>query len=211
MTTAAKTIFESMKRIVKAPGYPLLQNYKNDFYQHDLSLLLQRWSPKSRAIWVVTPNGTHLNFIGHHAKQIESVEASLSTGYANFEIYLLSEKGVTAISREHALDEARRLDFFVKSQSLLNKAGEKLATFQIEPCGQAYRNQTCVHFTSAPAINKDALVRSALIEIAIQETILACASLFSGVERVTLDGEAIFRSSVMATQEIEDTSLFALV
>ena len=26
MTTAAKTIFESMKRIVEAPGYPLLQS-----------------------------------------------------------------------------------------------------------------------------------------------------------------------------------------
>ena len=116
MTTAAKTIFESMKRIVEAPGYPLLQSYKDDFYKHDLSLLLQRWSSKSRAIWVVTPNGTHLNFIGHHAKQIESVEASLTTGYANIEIYLLSGKGVTAISRERALAEARHLDFFVKGQ-----------------------------------------------------------------------------------------------
>ena len=140
MTTTAKTIFESMKRIVEAPGYPLLRSYKDDFYKHDLSLLLQRWSSKARAIWVVTPNGTHLNFIGHHAKQIESVEASLSTGYANFEIYLLCEKGVTAISRERALAEARHLDFFVKGKSLLNEAGEKLATFEIEPCGQAYRN-----------------------------------------------------------------------
>ena len=211
MTTTAKTIFESMKRIVEAPGYPLLQSYKDDFYKHDLSLLLQRWSSKSRAIWVVTPNGTHLNFIGHHAKQIESVEASLSTGYANFEIYLLSEKGVTAISRERALTEARHLDFLVKGQSLLDKAGEKLATFEIEPFGPKHRNRTCVHFTSVPGINKNGLLPSALMEIAIQETIVACSSLFSGAELVTLDGEAIFGNSVMATQEIEDTSLFALV
>ena len=200
MTTAAKTIFESMKRIVEAPGYPLLRSYKDDFYKHDLSLLLQRWSSKSRAIWVVTPNGTHLNFIGHHAKQIESVEASLSTGYANFEIYLLSEKGVTAISRERALTEARHLDFLVKGQSLLDKAGEKLATFEIEPCGQAYRNRTCVHFTSTPAFNQNAFVLSALIEVAIQETIVACSSLFSGVELVTLDGDAICGNSVIAAE-----------
>lgn len=211
MTTAAQTIFESMKRIVEAPGYPLLQSYKDDFYKHDLAQLLRGWSSKSRAIWVVTPNGTYLNFVGHHAKQIESVEASLSTGYANFEIYLLSEKGVTAISRERALDEARRLDFLVKGHSLLNQAGEKLATFEIEPCGQAYRNRTCVHFTSGPAIRKDAFVLSALIEIAIQETILACSSLFSGVALVTLDGDVVFGNSLVAAQEIENSSLFALV
>ena len=167
MTTTAQSIFEAMKRIVEAPGYPLLQAYKDDFYKRDLEQLVARWNPKSRAIWVVTPNGTHLNFIGHHPKQIEGVQAAVDSGYRDIEIYLLSAKGATPVTRERAISEAQNLDFKVKDHCVFNKAGDKLAMFEIEPYGQMYRNRACVHFTSASPTSKDAFVLSALVEMAV--------------------------------------------
>ena len=197
MTTTAQSIFEAMKRIVEAPGYPLLQAYKDDFYKRDLEQLVARWNPKSRAIWVVTPNGTHLNFIGHHPKQIEGVQAAVDSGYRDIEIYLLSAKGATPVTRERAISEAQNLDFKVKDHCVFNKAGDKLAMFEIEPYGQMYRNRACVHFTSASPTSKDAFVLSALVEIAIQENIIACSSLFSGVTMITLDHDVVVGSCLV--------------
>ena len=108
MFITAQQIFAAMAAIVEAPGYPLLQSYKDDFYKRDLESLKCNWSAKARAIWVITPNGTHLNFIGHHLRQAEEVTASVHCGYANIDIFSLAPTGIKRITAAQAVEEAKK-------------------------------------------------------------------------------------------------------
>jgi hypothetical protein len=198
MKSKELAIFSAMRQIVEAPGYPLLQSYKDDFYKHDLEQLHKLWHTWARAIWVVTPNGTHLSFIGQHRKQIESVEAIVNTWYRDVEIYLLSDKGVTRITRERALQLAKDLDFKVQDGCVFGRTGDKLADMRIEPCCK--RNRFRVQFTSHPSLAKSAGSLAALAEIALNEVIDFNGSLFAGVSLITLDDDVIVGSTLVRVE-----------
>ena len=44
----AENVFAKMKAIVEQPGYPLLTNYKVDFYTYDRDQILREASPGAR-------------------------------------------------------------------------------------------------------------------------------------------------------------------
>lgn len=208
MQSKAPAIFNAMRQIVEAPGYPLLQSYKADFYKHDLEQLQKLWHSGARAVWVVTPNGTHLSFIGQHRKQIESVDAIVNTGYRDAEIYLLSDKGVKRINREIALEQARDLDYKVHDGSVFGRAGEKLAEMRIEPCRK--RNRVRVHFSSHLPLSRSAGTLAALSEIGLNEAIALNGSLFVAVSIITLDSDVIMGASLVPVDPPPQARSFVL-
>lgn len=203
MYLTAQQIHAAMAGIVEAPGYPLLQHYKDDFYKHDLQNLVNCWSVNARAIWVVTPNGTHLNFVGHHPRQIDEVDATLHTGYANFEIYLLQAKGITRITSERALAEAKKLDFHLKPGGHVTDAlGNTVAYMSITPTGSICRRTTNVHFEPGIAFTGSPTQLVALRNIAIQASISEVQTLFMAVERITV-GDALWTKTGLVKVQCE--------
>lgn len=190
MYKTASQIYEAIRAIVESDGYELLKNYKEDFYTHDRVGLDTYWSESSRAIWVVTPNGTHLNFVGHHKKQIDAVQASVSTGYSSTEVYLLNpEKGVVRITDKQATEEAKRLDYHLSGNMILGKDGGVLAYMSMDE-SRAIRNTARVHFEPAESYTGSKGQLSALNSIALYETIDRFQTLFVRVERITV-GDAL--------------------
>ena len=192
MFITAQQIFAAMSAIVEAPGYPLLQSYKDDFYKHDLESLQSNWSAQARAIWVVTPNGTHLNFIGHHQRQVEEVSASVHCGYANIEIFSLSLSCIKRITAAEAIAEAKKLDFLTHNGAHVTDAlGNTIAQMRITPTGNSCRRQTTVHYDPGLAFTGSPSQLVALRNIAIQASIVEVQTLFVAVERITI-GDALW-------------------
>ena len=192
MFITAQQIFAAMSAIVEAQGYPLLQSYKDDFYKRDLESLKCNWSAQARAIWVVTPNGTHLNFIGHHMRQVDEVSASVHSGYANVDIFSLTPSGIKRITAAQAIDEAKKLDFKIKhGEEITDSLGNTIAYMRISQTGNSCRRRTTVHYEPGLAFAGSPSQLVALGNIAIQASIEEVQTLFVAVERITV-GDALW-------------------
>lgn len=192
MFITAQQIFAAMSAIVEAPGYPLLQSYKDDFYKHDLESLKCNWSAKARAIWVVTPNGTHLNFIGHHKRQVDQVDASVHSGYANVDIFCLTPTGIKRVTAAQAIEEAKQLDFHIKNGAeVTDSLGNTIAYMRISQTGNSCRRLTTVHYEPGLAFTGSPSQLAALGSIAMQASIEEVQTLFVAVERITV-GDALW-------------------
>lgn len=195
MYSTANQIFSAMASIVEAPDYPLLKCYRNDFYEHDLAALQRNWSDQARAIWVVTPNGTHLNFIGRHERQIEEVQASVSCGYSQIDIFLLQPCGIKKITKNQAIDEARRLDYQTKADGRITDAADNLVAYMaIQRISNSRFPCTQVHFRPGSSYTASTSQLAALRDIAIQESIKITGTLFVSVQRVTV-GDALLTAT----------------
>lgn len=195
MFITANQIHAAMAAIVEAPGYPLLQAYKQDFYEYDLETLQQGWNVQSRAIWVVTPNGTHLNFVGQHERQVEEVSASVSCGYSQLDIFLLQPKGIKRITRSQAIDEAKRLEYKVKAGGHITDAlGNTIAYMSVHRMSDPRFQCTQVHFEPGLAYTASPSQLAALRSIALHESIAMVQTLFVRVQRVTV-GDALLTAT----------------
>lgn len=197
MHTTAAQIFDAMRQIVEAPGYPLLTSYKDDFYKHDHRCLLEGWGAKSRAIWVVTPNGTHFTFIGQHVRQLESVDAFVHCGYSQIEIYLLRPSGIKRITRSEALTEAKIFDFTLNKNEVIDAHGGSIAKMSIHTIGPLSR-RTNVHFDPGIAYTGSLSQLVALRNIAIEGSIHELQTLFTAVERITVGDSLLTDKGLIA-------------
>ena len=186
MLNTPEQIFSAMAEIVEAPGYPLLQHYKQDFYTHDKQLL-QSWHSDAKAIWVVTPNGTHLQFIGNHERQVEKVNAIVDTLYQHVDIFFLKPTGITRITKMQAVEEAKKLKFNVSPGGhVTNSHGALVATMSIHQIGDLRRRNTNVHYEPGIAFTGSSSQLAALRDIAIEASICEVQTLFMAVERITV-------------------------
>lgn len=207
MHITASQMHAAMAAIVEAPDYPLLQSYKQDFYKHDLESLRLNWTAQSRAIWVVTPNGTHLCFVGHHEHQIDHVDAAVHSGYEHIEIYLLRPSGIKRITRGQALDEARKLDFRVKAGGHVTDAlGNTVAYMSLGKGGDIRRRTTTVHFDPGLNYTGSPSHVAALRNIALHESIRAVQTLFVSIQRITI-GDALLTANGLINVPHQDNGL----
>ena len=44
MNHPSDSLFNAMRAVVEAPGYPLLRNYQQDFYKYDREILRSTWT-----------------------------------------------------------------------------------------------------------------------------------------------------------------------
>ncbi len=190
MYKTADDIFRAMCAIVEAPGYPLLKHYKDDLYTIDRELLASNWCEASRAIWVVTPNGTHLSFVGHHARQIDDVKAMIYCGYSQIEIYRLHARGIQRITAEQALEDAKKLDFQLKVNEVTDALGNTIAHMSSSQIGFMHNTKKRVHFEPGIAFTGSHSQLLALRIIANQASIVEARSLFVAVDFITV-GDAI--------------------
>jgi hypothetical protein len=60
MSHPSDVVFNNMRAVIEAPGFPLLVAYKNDFYKHDRHELRRTFSEEITYLWIVRDSGTHL-------------------------------------------------------------------------------------------------------------------------------------------------------
>lgn len=191
MYDTQEKIFCAMQAIVEAPGYQLLQHYKDDFYKLDKEKLERGWTAKSRAIWVVTPNGTHLTWIGQHRNQAQWVQATVNCGYKNIDIFLLSAKGIKRLNTQQAIDCAKETEVCIEGGSIRDKSGRLIATMHVNLSG-AQNTTATVHFDAAQGSDIHSKALQLLLRvIALEEAVVTHGSLFTKVSLITVDRHVI--------------------
>ena len=189
-----QAIFNAMRAVVEAPGYHLLQSYKNDFYMHDAKQIHDGFAVGVQYIWVVRENGTHLAQIGVHEKLNEHASAALSVALTSggaHEIYHLSAKGVRKVSHDEARSRLLSLEYLTDGQRVMDASGKTLATFTLERVAMERAQTGTVHFTVAANVQKSPAFLKALSQIALGEMVKSWASWFCFVQSVSIDGSDI--------------------
>jgi len=193
----AENVFAKMKAIVEQPGYPLLTNYKVDFYTYDRDQILREASPGARFLWVIRESGTHLQRIGVHNQSNEAAMAGIHAGKTSTklgcELYLIEGGWLKKINEVQAIAAINRMEFTIDGGNVHDAKGQILASIDIE----AYRkpmdanNYAKVDFqlnTNRSVSELKYAEVAALLTIAIDESISRCQSLFVRVQSVTIDG-----------------------
>lgn len=192
-----QTVFAAMKAIVEAPGYPLLQAYKEDFYKCDHAWLQHHEGAQGlRFLWFVRLYGSDMTALGIHKKVHERGLAILESNSGSpYKIYLVDGDSATVkeVSREAALVHLGKYDYDVKGR-VITRRGQQLASIEVEitPWSAGHEpkgNVTMKTFGSTP-LSQEALL--ALYKIATSEIVVTSGSLFTKVGEVTLNGVDLY-------------------
>lgn len=125
----AQRLFERMKSIIEADGYPLLKSYQSDFYVHDREFLDQTFHPGAEYLLVVRTSGTYIAPLGIHPKLQEFVECGLESEQP-FKVYHLSHHavgGVREVTVEKAMELLKRQRYEVRNDAVWRCASKHRA------------------------------------------------------------------------------------
>lgn len=194
---SAMAIFHAMTAIVEQPGYVYLQAYKEDFYKHDKTTILNELAKGARYLWVVHPNGTHLTRIGVHPRQNDwataTIESSLRATSLGAEIYLISTAGVRKLTEIEAMSEIRVWQYAVANNTVRDARGRLIGVFEVRKHSKSGdgNHYTNVVFQSAclPSLGKADLL--ALRDIGLSESTVVWQSLFVQTESLTINGHCV--------------------
>lgn len=187
MSHPSDILFARMCKVVEAPGYPLLQHYKQDLYKYDRQQLLETYTPEMTYLWVVREMGTHLFPLYIDPRVTNEAKAALHIQSGGQELYLLGPNGLKRIDRSRALDELDRFDYKVTSNSVM-KMGRVMATIDTRLVWDKSRLHGEVAYDSQlPFISLTARDRVALLRIALEQVINRSDSLFTPCKVVTFN------------------------
>lgn len=187
MSHPSDLLFARMREVVEAPGYHLLQHYKQDFYKYDRQQLLETYTPEMTYLWVVREMGTHLFPLYIDPRVTNEAKAALCIQPGAQELYLLGPNGLKRIDRSRALDELDRFDYKVTSNSVM-KMGRVMATIDTRLVWNKSRLHGEVAYDSQlPIISLTARDRVALLRIALGQVISQSDSLFTPCKVVTFN------------------------
>lgn len=188
MSHPSDVLFERMREVVEAPGYPLLQHYKQDFYKYDRQQLLDTFTPDMTYLWVVREMGTHLYPLYIDPRITNEAHAALSIQSSGQDLYLVGPKGLKQIERQRALDELKHYDYKVGLQGVF-KMGRLLAEIDVRVVWQNSRLKGEVEYRSeVPIVSLTQRDRVALQRIALGQVINKSDSLFTPCKVMTFNG-----------------------
>jgi hypothetical protein len=191
MSHPSDILFEKMRAVVEAPGYPLLQHYKQDFYQHDRKTLRETYAPGMSYLWVVRSHGTDLEPL--HIDPRDSERALVALKYDDeARCYVVSEAGVREVSRQQAKDRLAKFDYEVRNGFVMKNGNVNLGFVEVQSVLGRGQRKVTVHFHSSTArasLTERDLV--ALRRIAVGQAIMQSQSLFVPCMEVTYNGESI--------------------
>lgn len=186
-------LIEQMKAIVEQDGYPFLKHYKSDFYECDLRLLNALYTSKSRWLWILRENGSHLLRIGVHERETEAafiyIDNAMKSTAIGGDFYVLSADGVKRLNQEQAKLAVMKIDYVVKGERIAKTSGEEIANIAVNAYtmpsdGNVYAD---VNVTSIPGYLPDLGDLSALAIIGVREAEKKAGSMFVKIKKFTFD------------------------
>ncbi len=191
MSQPSDILFEKMRAVVEAPGYPLLQHYKQDFYQHDRQTLQETYAPGMSYLWVVRAHGTDLEPLHIDRRASERALVALNQ-CAEARSYVVSEAGVREVTRQQAKERLAKFDYEVRDGFVMKNGNVNLGFIEVNCMPGRGQRKTTVHYHSAQA--RDSLSERDLValnRIAVGQAIVQAQSLFVPCLDVTYNGESI--------------------
>lgn len=197
---AIESIFEQMKAIVEAPGYPLLKNYKDDFYVIDREYLERTYLPGQEYVWSVRESGTTIGALGINERACAFLAADIGQMElrgGRTDIFHVTENGIKEISADKALDLMREENYQVKGKDVFKRNGAGKFDMILRGESQSVHE----HGAGGPIIGYDLSFNTVsetplstrdvvVLNTLVNEIIIGVGgSLFAKVRDVTLDGE----------------------
>lgn len=189
MFRTSDELFNAMEAIVRAPGYPFLQAYQDDFYKLDRDYLDQFYTVGSSFIWIVRENGTHLHPVGVDEKFNECLEAVFSSyNETSLDIFSIHRGELKRITMKKARDVMSH-PHYETVRGVVSRLKVPIAAINVLV---DYRDQT--RYTSAVITSFRENERRSLDELIALQVIAECEcvrvtqSLFTQVGLITLDG-----------------------
>ena len=201
MSHPSDVLFERMREVVEAPGYHLLQHYKQDFYKYDRQQLVDTFTPDMTYLWVVREMGTHLFPLYIDPRITNEAHAALGMQSSAQDIFLVGPKGLKEITLQRALDELKHYDYKVGLQGVF-KMGRLIAEIDVRVMWDDNQQKGDVAFRSElPIVLLTPRDRVALQRIALGQVIAKSQSLFTPCKVVTYNGISLIPAP--QTQEEE--------
>lgn len=194
----ADEVFAAMCQIVEAPGYPLLQHYKDDLYLYDKQFLQSEWHEFAHAIWVVRKCGTHLNFVGCHERSVEHVKAALSVCDATSQIFSITSNGIKPVTSATALAIARKV-IYRMDKGLVLHLDKPIASYDLRLRRSKADLVADVHFQSDKLFSNINAHRIMLETLAGFEAVAKSQTLFVKLGDITLNAQSLSRKEVLET------------
>lgn len=184
-----------MARIVNAPGYPLLKDYRRDFEVLDLDILRAQWHGEGRALWIVREMGTDIVNLGVHPKSSEHGKAVLGMGGAK-QCYLLTPRRITQIDQARAAGELKSFEWSI-DQGRISRKGQPVAdlielrtAYAQDPKSRIVADIRLEPLRPVEKLSHPEIM--GLFEFVRCEAINQSQSLFCVPRSVTLDGRDMF-------------------
>ena len=188
MSHPSDVLFERMREVVEAPGYQLLQHYKQDFYKYDRQHLVESFTPDMTYLWVVREMGTHLFPLYIDPRITNEAHAALSMQSSAQDIFIVGPKGLKKIELQRALDELKHYDYKVVLQGVF-KMGRLLAQIDVRVVWEQSRQKgECEYRSELPIASLTPRDRVALQRIALGQVINKSDSLFTPCKVMTFNG-----------------------
>lgn len=212
MSHPSDILFERMREVIEAPGYPLLTDYKQDFYKHDRSFLQETFAENLTYLWIVRSSGTHLYLLYIDPRCTEEALAVMQIdGGRNQEIYLVKMSSLRKLTPElrkitpsQAKDELAKYHYEVRNGFVMKLAETNLGHVEVDVFWERGQRKTSVHYTGNLSIEElTARDRVALKQIAISQAIAKTQSLFTPVMAVSYNGDPLFPIAVQLQEECE--------
>lgn len=199
MSHTSDVVFNNMRAVIEAPGFPLLVAYKNDFYKHDRHELRRTYSEEITYLWVVRDSGTHLYPLHIDKRVCQEADAALGMDGPR-KLYLVTPTSVQEIDLAKARSLMSTFNYEVKNGFVMKNKSTNLAS--VWPTTEWVKGQLkgrVIYFSDSPKDHLTHLDRIALRRIAVHEVIHLTGSIFTPVIAVTFNGE-----DLMHEEELQD-------
>jgi len=201
MSHPSDVVFNNMRAVIEAPGFPLLVAYKNDFYKHDRHELRRTFSDEITYLWIVRDSGTHLYPLHIDKRVCQEADAALGMDGPR-KLYLVTPTSVQEIDLARAKTLMSTFNYEVKNGFVMKNKSTSLAS--VMPTSEWVKGQLKSRVTFGSDHKKEQLThldRIALRRIAVHEVINLTGSIFTPVISVTFNGEDLMHEEEFLDDE----------
>lgn len=194
MNHPSDSLFNAMRAVVEAPGYPLLRNYQQDFYKYDREILRSTWTQDMSYLWIVRGSGTHLYPLYLDPSIAADANAALAMS-GESECYLLGPGRLEKIGLDRARRELQRLEYEVVNRFVMKNGSRLMCRINISLRWEQGQQKGYVSFAGDLGIdNLTPKDRVALRYIAIGQAHAISSSLFTPCAEIVYNGQPLTHS-----------------
>lgn len=188
-------LFQRMCALVETKAFPGLKSYRSDLYVDDHAQLRNTWTPDTRYLWVVRPNGTHLFVLGVHKSISEAAAACLKTIASGDDthFYLLQDNGLCRISRDVALTVISKQNWTVRGEAIVDRNNVELAQFKVQAVNDLdWRKSLSVELTGRRAWQELSAHEQTVVYLCSLMEAQRDSILVNDLHQITYNGDCVY-------------------
>ena len=185
-TGNALDMYEAMRSIIEAPGYPFLTHYKDDFYKLDRAYILSTYTPNMPYFWVVRETGTDLVMAGLSQHHHDTIDAAIHCCGGNCEMYFIQNGKLRRMTKETMREALKKYSYALQDSVIY---ADSKAIGSVHDIQFHREDGATVLLRSAPEHRLTREQMQACISLAETEVRRQSQSLFARTRSIYLDGQ----------------------